>query len=138
MNHPHKLSHLFLPLQLLLIGGAIFLSVGCQPITPPAPATGTQPPAQAESGSPAQLASADLAEHLAVAVETIEVVEVKDVSWPDTSLGCPAPETMYAQVVTPGTRILLTVDGQKYTYHAEANQPPCLCENPTEDGTVGS
>ena len=48
----------------------------------------------------------------------IKVVSVEAVQWPDTSLGCPQPDMMYAQVVTPGYRIILEAGGQVYEYHS--------------------
>ena len=88
-----------------------------------------------ERKTPVEQAAADLAERLSVDVTQIEVVAVEDVAWPDAGLGCPQPGMMYAQVVTPGMRIILAVDGQEYTYHSGRNQPPFLCEKP-QSGTL--
>lgn len=77
--------------------------------------------------TPVEQAKADLAERLGLSVDEITVVSSEEVTWPDTSLGCPQPGMMYAQVLTPGTRIILTAAGQHYTYHSGAQQPPFLC-----------
>ena len=41
------------------------------------------------------------------------------VEWPDASLGNPQPGMVYAQVVTPGYKIILSARGQQYEYHSE-------------------
>lgn len=58
------------------------------------------------------------------------VDNVENVEWRDSSLGCPQPGMMYAQVVTPGFRIVLQLDGVRHTYHADLNRRVTLCENP--------
>ncbi|OQA44313.1 MAG: hypothetical protein BWY52_01650 [Chloroflexi bacterium ADurb.Bin325] len=63
-------------------------------------------------------ALADLAARLKVGEEEIAVRSVEAVDWPDASLGCAQPGRMYAQVITPGYRILLEAGGQVYEYHA--------------------
>jgi hypothetical protein len=84
----------------------------------------TPPPETAAPGAtPAQqpdnrdLALADLAAKLNVSSDAITVQVVEPIEWPDASLGCPKPGMMYAQVITPGYRIVLEVDGQSYEYH---------------------
>ena len=57
-----------------------------------------------------------------VIVENVETVE-----WRDSSLGCPQPGMMYAQVITPGFRIVLELDGVRYSYHADLNRRVTLC-----------
>jgi len=78
-------------------------------------------PAEVPTGSEAAILSAkeDLAQRLGVAVEEITVLKVEAVEWPDTSLGCPRPGEMYAQVITPGYRIILEVRGNRYEYHSD-------------------
>jgi hypothetical protein len=64
-------------------------------------------------------AKLDLSELLGVRPETLEVQSLEAVEWPDTSLGCPQPGMMYAQVITPGYRILLVAGDQVYEYHSD-------------------
>ncbi len=47
-------------------------------------------------------------------------------TWPDTSLGCPQKGMMYAQVITPGFRVVLAVNDQDYEYHTD-NARVVLC-----------
>ena len=39
--------------------------------------------------------------------------------WPDTSLGNPQGEMFYAQVITPGYKIILEAGGAQYEYHTD-------------------
>ncbi len=66
---------------------------------------------------PQKLAIADLAQRLGLPESAINVRTVESVEWPDASLGCPRPGMMYAQVVTPGYRIVLEAGGKLYEYH---------------------
>jgi len=64
-----------------------------------------------------QAALEDLVRRLGVDAARVKVVSAEAVTWSDASLGCPQPGQMYAQVLTPGYRILLEVDGERYAYH---------------------
>jgi len=70
----------------------------------------------------------DLAARKGIDKEQITVVSVKAVNWPDTSLGCPQPDTSYAQVITPGYRIVLSWEGETYQYHSDLGQRVVYCE----------
>jgi hypothetical protein len=63
-------------------------------------------------------AVADLARRRGVDAARIAVAGAEPLDWPDAGLGCPEPGRSYAQVITPGWRIQLTLDGQTITYHA--------------------
>jgi hypothetical protein len=41
--------------------------------------------------------------------------------YPDSSLGCPSPDVMYAQVLTRGYQFLLTYEGTTYDYRAASD-----------------
>jgi len=104
------------------------------PATPSA-TTGSQPLAAAEPPAGAEtvvrLATEDLAERLDLAPEAIQLVSVEAVEWSDASLGCPQPGMMYAQVITPGFRVVLEVEKQEYEYHTDTGRFIVLCG---EDG----
>jgi len=68
------------------------------------------------------MAVEDLAGRLGIEESAIQVETVEAVEWPDTSLGCPEPGMMYAQVITPGYRILLKAQGQIYEYHGSRSR----------------
>lgn len=67
------------------------------------------------------LAKAGLSERLGVDVDEITVRSVKAVEFSDTSLGVPEPGKMYAQVITPGYVIMLSVDDTVYEYHGSGD-----------------
>lgn len=79
----------------------------------------------------AEMARRDLAEHLAVEPEAIEVRRAERVTWRDSSAGCPEPGQMYMQVLTAGARFFLTVSGVEYRYHQTDGGDPFLCETPS-------
>lgn len=68
-----------------------------------------------------------LAERVGMAADDVTVERTEDVTWPDASLGCPDPEMMYAQVLTPGYRIVLKAGGETYTYHGSERGQLVLC-----------
>ena len=75
-------------------------------------------------------ARADLAERKSVSPETIDLLEIKEVVWPDASLGCPRPGKVYPQVIKEGFLIRLRLEKRVYRYHAGQGGAPFLCESP--------
>ena len=47
------------------------------------------------------------------------VLAFDPVEWSDTSLGCPMPGLVYAQVITPGFRLVFDYQGQQNEYHTD-------------------
>ncbi len=47
------------------------------------------------------------------------LVAFEPVEWGDTSLGCPKPDVMYAQVITPGFRLVFEHEGRRHEYHTD-------------------
>ena len=45
------------------------------------------------------------------------LVAFEPVEWGDASLGCPEPDVLYAQVLTPGFRLVFEHEGQRHEYH---------------------
>lgn len=78
-----------------------------------------------------QQAKQELATRVAVAADRIKVVSVTRVPWPSSALGCPQPDRMYSQIVTPGYRILLNAGGKTYEYHSDLTQRVVFCPNPS-------
>lgn len=73
-------------------------------------------------------AVAHLADTQAVSASDITVESAQIVQWPDASAGCPQPGMQYAQVITDGSAIRLTIGGANYWYHTGgANAEPTLC-----------
>ncbi len=65
------------------------------------------------------LAKKDLSERLNIPIGNIKLVKEEAVDWPDTSLGYPEKGMMYAQVITPGFRIILKAQDKLYEYHSD-------------------
>ncbi len=138
--------------KIILLGWMIVLIEGCTPIAPPATSeatsltesagatpiqgVGTQMNPSETPSSPSRLETliemvkADLAQRLSLTAEQINVVDSVEVEWSDSSLDCPQPDLLYTQVITPGFRIVLEVNGQQYEYHSNRDAYFVYCENP--------
>jgi hypothetical protein len=79
----------------------------------------TRPEADAWSTAPqaALNARADLAQRLQVDIDTIGLVSVEHVDWPDGCMGIHTPGVMCTMVITPGYKVVLEANGQQYEYH---------------------
>ena len=75
-------------------------------------------------------AKEDLAQRLSTSATEITVVDARDVVWSNSSLGCPQPGMLYAEVLTPGYLILLNANRQDYEYHAGKSSDAFYCERP--------
>jgi hypothetical protein len=62
-----------------------------------------------------------LSEALGIPVESIQIEKVEDAEWADACLELAQPGENCAQVITPGYLIVLTVDGQNYEIHSNAD-----------------
>lgn len=113
MPTPGEFDRSVTPMDTMLSPGDAGSSSLMQPPTPSAQPTNLS--------WPVQLVRQDLAERLGVAFNSIEVVQVEDVVWPDTCLGLPAPE-LCARGETPGFRATLVALGQEYTYHTDKSE----------------
>jgi hypothetical protein len=80
---------------------------------------------------------ADLGERLGLPEEKLELLEARQVTWADSSLGCPQPGMAYLQVLTPGVLIRLAVEGREYRYHGGTRGAPSLCLNPQGEPLPG-
>jgi hypothetical protein len=76
-----------------------------------------------------ELAKAELARRLGIAPNRIELQSIEEAKFPDAGLGVPEPGKVYAQVVTPGYVIRLTVEGQVFTYHAGSGRVVAAPDN---------
>jgi hypothetical protein len=83
----------------------------------------TQPEADAWNNAPAAALNsrADLAQRLQIDPDTIKLVSVEAVDWPDGCLGIQTPGIMCIQVITPGYLVILEADGKQYEYHTNAS-----------------
>lgn len=116
----------------------VLLSPTLVPIVPPTPTQGvrsemsgtpTPTPSNLEAEQIVLQAKQDLAKQLTISVDQISLVEAQEVTWPDSSLGCPQLGMMYTQVLVDGYLIRLRVGDRIYEYHSGGNRPPFLCQN---------
>ena len=73
----------------------------------------------------------DLAKRLSISLDLVTIVDARDVTWPNSSMGCPQPGMVYADVLTPGYLIILHATDQDFEYHAGKNAEIFYCETPT-------
>ncbi len=97
-------------------------------MTPSAPLpTPAEPAGSILSSLPAQAAVRIVAAELGLSPDAITVESVEELDWPDASLGCPQPGMVYAQVITPGHRVIVVAGGQRYAVHLDANGRGRIC-----------
>ena len=78
------------------------------------------------------LARRDRSKRLGIPLEQIEFLSAEEVTWRDAALGCPQPGMFYAQVLSPGYRLLLKAAGVVYTYHTDLGGFAIWCEQGEE------
>ena len=109
------------------------VEVDLSQITPRPPEEDNEPSEAPEPGVPdpaqrlVRQAQENLSERLNLDVSQIDVVTVESVQWNDSALGCPQPGMMYLQAITPGYRITLEAEGERYTYHTDRGSQVILC-----------
>ena len=82
---------------------------------------------ETEVSTEALVARQVAADALGVSPDAVTVLEIEAVEWRDASLGCPQPGMMYAQVITPGYRAAIEVEGEQYQVHMDANERGTIC-----------
>lgn len=82
--------------------------------------------------------TANLSRQFDLPAESIAVVSVEPVTWPNGGLGCPQEGMAYAEVMVEGSRITLEADGRTYTYHTAGTTEFVLCVDgvPAAGGSV--
>lgn len=93
--------------------------------TPPMPN-----PSDPELQKMIETAAEDLANRFSIASDQIQLQEALEMTWPDSSLGCPNPSSMYMQVLTPGYLIRLQTPDSTFEYHTDKRGSVVYCENP--------
>lgn len=84
---------------------------------------------------PADIAREAVADALGVSSGTVRVISIEARDFPDGSLGCPQPGAAYAQVITPGHRVLVEADGRRFDVRvAGAVGRICRPRKPTTGG----
>ena len=72
---------------------------------------------------------ADAAAKAGVDPAAVSIKAARAVTWPDGSLGCPQPNTLYTQMLVPGYRILVQARDQAYDYRATQKGTFQICES---------
>ena len=90
--------------------------------------TGSAQSSEAKEAA-ARLAIKTLSEKLSIGPDSIEVMHVSIMNWPDSSLGCGRPGIEYLQVVTRGSLVLLRADNKVYKVHTGGDRA-VVCEEP--------
>ena len=60
-----------------------------------------------------------VSEILGVPVESIQLVSIEQMEWPDSCLGLGAPDESCAAAVTPGWLLVFSADGQEHRFRAD-------------------
>jgi hypothetical protein len=81
-----------------------------------------------------QMVIDDLANRLALNVESIRVVSVETTVWREASLRCPHDDQVYAAQKISGYRIRLESGGQIYIYHTDRTDQIVFCPESDEPG----
>lgn len=74
----------------------------------------------ADAVGPVADSKADATRRTGTEFSAWQLVDLQPMQWPDTSLGCPSPGMVYAQVVTPGYLIRLQAGARTLEYHSGA------------------
>lgn len=89
--------------------------------TPAGPSSGliSKPSAEQWAAAPQAALSARkaLVEQLKIDPDTIKLVSVEQVDWPDACMGVQTPGVMCAQVITSGYRVVMEAQGNLYEFH---------------------
>ncbi|RME42094.1 MAG: hypothetical protein D6796_14920 [Caldilineae bacterium] len=72
--------------------------------------------------------------NLQTAQVTVQTMEAQE--WRDASLGCPREGMMYAQVITPGYLLVMTVDDRTFEFHTDRGENVVLCTIDGEDAST--
>lgn len=128
---------------LWLVGTLLFVVItGCG--APPAPGTRPeQTPIVQPIGTPVitvpkeaeelvQAAREALAARLNQVDEAVDVIDAEAAEWPTAAMGCPEPDRIYAQVITPGYSIRLKTAGEVYEVHVSKRGQVVFCDTGEE------
>ena len=87
------------------------------------PACAADPgPARSGAAAPEAIALQSVADALGIAPTGARVISSEFRDFPDASLGCPQPGMAYAQVITPGYRVLVEADGRRFDVRVAGTQ----------------
>ena len=111
------MRRLSVPLAAIIAATLAAFTTGCQAI-----ASSSAAELPDEQRAVADLAIDALAADLKIPRDRIVVESVTAIDWRDSSLGCPKPDMAYLQVITPGHKVILSIDDQSYAVHEAKNR----------------
>ena len=116
---------------------AALLLSGCGDASAPEPEADPMPPSAPtgtpEGTEPTDVARRVVADFLALPMSEITVVSIESKDFSDTSLDCPQPGMSYAQVITPGHRVVVEADGRRFDVRV-AGRAGRICRKPANRG----
>lgn len=119
-------------LSALLPGICLLLPACGEPPPPPgaeqAQISGQPAPPTAD---PAAIATRVVADFLSIPASEITLVSVESKEFADPSLGCPAPGMSYAQVITPGHRVIVEAEGRRFDVRVSGSSGK-ICRKPVD------
>lgn len=131
-----------MPVILILVLTAILLTACAGSGTQVVPSPQPTPTTAVQNGMltlPVARAESFLADKLGINKETIQLVDVQPVQWPDTCLGVQTPGIMCAMHVVDGLKITLSANNQTYEVHTNLDGSQIvLAPNPASTPAVGS
>ena len=77
----------------------------------------------------------DLRQRVTGELDQVRIVRADSATWSNASLGCPDPEKMYAQALTEGIWLVLSLRGQEYDYRI-AGSEATLCTQSQQTDAV--
>ena len=101
---------------------------GFPTVSPATPIPGSQEAAQ-DIEMAARILLADIA---AVNTDELILISSESVSWSDASLGCPQEGFGYAQVITPGYKLVFALGDTSYAVHTKADGSSLILCNDDE------
>lgn len=69
----------------------------------------------------------DAARRFGVLARDVVLSDAEQVTWGDSSLGCPEPGQMYAQALVPGFRVVANTTQGKLVYHTDEGRRVASC-----------
>lgn len=100
-------------ISIAFVLAAILLLTACTAAT----STPT-PPGGETTEIPAEVRQA-VAERLNIELAQLQIEQIELVDWPDSCLGLAGPEEMCAEVITPGFRLAVHSNGERYMVHTD-------------------
>lgn len=91
------------------------------PTQTPSPAKAVETPVSPKEQIPMHVERAlkRLSFDLAIPETNFTFIKSAPTDWPDTSLGCPEADYLYAQVITPGHKVTFEFEGTTYMVHTD-------------------